>query len=131
MKLNLRTFTAQLPKGGVKRLNNKYFPEHLRSFLFVVLLILAGILLQLLVFLNKKYSQAKVNYQKTLKNYTYWSSVASQYPNIPDILYNAGVSAIAMGREDVALGYLNKAIQIDPLFAKAIELRDSLIGNKK
>ncbi len=131
MKLNLRTFTAQLPKGVVKRLNNKYFAEHLRSFLFVVLLILAGILLQLLVFLNKKYSQAKVNYQKTLKNYTYWSSVASQYPNIPDILYNAGVSAIAMGREDVALGYLNKAIQIDPLFAKAIELRDSLIGNKK
>ncbi len=61
----------------------------------------------------------------------YWSSVASQYPNIPDILFNAAVSAMTMGRNDVALAYLNKSIQIDPLFTKAITLRNLLTENKK
>ena len=131
MQINLRTFTAILPKELIKKLNNKYFAEHLRSFLFVVLVILAGILLQLLVFLNKRYNIAEIKYQKTLKNYMYWSSVASQYPNIPDILFNAAVSAMTMGRNDVALAYLNKSIQIDPLFTKAITLRNLLTENKK
>lgn len=131
MNINLRKITALLPKEAARKLNNRYFAEHLRSFLFIVFVLIAGILLQLLVFLNGKYKKVQNNYEKTLKTYVYWSSVASQYPNIPDILYNASLSALTMGREDVALSYLNKSIQIDPLFDKAIALRDLIIGNKK
>jgi hypothetical protein len=38
---------------------------------------------------------------------------------------------MTMGRNDVALAYLNKSIQIDPLFTKAITLRNLLTENKK
>jgi len=60
------------------------------------------------------------------KNYSYWESLAEQYPNEPDILFNAGKSAYENGRKEAALKFIEKALQMDPLFEKAIDLKKEL-----
>lgn len=50
-----------------------------------------------------------------------------QYPNIPDILYNASLSAFNIGQKQQAIEYIEKAIEIDPLFNKAYQLRKEIL----
>lgn len=76
-------------------------------------------MLQILVALNNRYDKVRNIYAHKSSEYQYWSSVASQYPNIPDILYNASVSAFNFGKKTEANEYLIRAIKIDPLFKKA------------
>jgi tetratricopeptide (TPR) repeat protein len=56
--------------------------------------------------------------------------VVTQFPNIPDVLYDAALSAYNTGRVDEALHYLNKAIQLDPLFKKAQEFRKEIMTGR-
>lgn len=84
--------------------------------LLIMVLFLAGFILE-----NKKEIKSIKD-----KNYLYWESVASQYPNEPDVLFNAGKSAYESGRKDVALKLIEKALQIDPLFEKALELKKEI-----
>lgn len=93
-----------------------------------MLVISAGILLQFLVYLNQKSIAAEKEYDAKMKEFSYWSSVASQFPNIPDILFNASLSAFETGNTSEALHLIDKALNIDPVFKKAQDLRDEIIG---
>lgn len=126
MKNNLRTITAYLPKGIRNSFASGQVGYRLSSFFFLLFLIIAGILLQTLVFLNAKTGTAKREREIKDKDYSYWSSVASQYPAIPDILYNAALSALNDGRKKEAMEYIDKALRLDPLFKKAIELKNEI-----
>lgn len=126
MKYNLRTITALLPKATKKYINSKHFFYNLRNFLFLFLVLLAGVLLQVLVMLQNKVVVAKNSYSERSKEYTYWSSVASQFPTIPDVLYNAAISSYNMGDREQAVQYLEQALHIDPLFKKAQEFKKEL-----
>lgn len=121
-----RRITALFPKKVLGYVTNRHVATHLRALLFIILVIGAGILLQILVYLNRKAINAKKEYAENAKQFQYWSGVALQYPNIPDILYNASVSALNVGKTPEAMRFLNKALQIDPLFNDALELRKSV-----
>ena len=84
--------------------------------LFIVFLSLAGLILE----------NAKEIKRNKDKSYQYWSSVAEQYPNEPDVLFNAGKSAYESGKKEIALKYIEKALQIDPLFEKALNLKQEI-----
>lgn len=105
-----RKITALLPKG---------IETHLRSFLFLFFVILAGAILQILVTLNGKYLEYRKNYAQKIEEYEFWSSVVRQYPNIPDVLFNASISAYNAGKKSESDEYIKKALRIDPLFKKA------------
>lgn len=123
----LRKITALLPKGYRKYVSHRYLAYYLRNFLFLFFLILAGFLLQILVNLENRYDNERKNYALKSKEYHYWSSVAMQFPNIPDILYNTALSALNSGNKSEALDFVNKALQVDPLFRKAQELRIEIL----
>lgn len=126
-KNNSRKINALLPLPAI----NKYIIKrnvavYLRNYLSIVLffqvilvimvLFLAGFILE-----SEKELQAVRD-----KNYQYWTSVASQYPNEPDVLFNAGKSAYENGKKADAIKFVEKAIQIDPLFEKAIKLKQEI-----
>lgn len=108
--------------------NPKHVAHNLRNFLFLVLVLIAGILLQLLVFLNNKVRTTQKDFEARYAKFEYWRQVATQYPNIPDILYDAALSAYNVGNAQEAINYLNKAIQLDPLFQRAQELKKEITG---
>lgn len=128
MNVYFRKITALLPKKLVKNITNSYVVSHVRTILFVMLVIGAGILLQMLVYLNQRTIIAKKDYEVKIKEFNYWSSVASQFPNIPDILYNASLSALSIGKTKEALRLIDKALIIDPVFKKARDLRNEIVG---
>ena len=84
-------------------------------------------MLQILVNLNSRYELSKIEYQKKIDEYKYWNGVVSQFPNIPDILFNASLSALNAGKKEEALRNIEKALQIDPLFKKALELKREIV----
>ena len=124
----LRKFTALLPKSIIRNkvINRKYLVVYLRDFLFLVLVVQIGVFLQVLVILNQKYTNMKAKHNEKVKAEKYWQSVAFQYPNAPDILFNAAKSSYDAGNSKNAREYIDKAIRIDPLFVKAHELRDEM-----
>ncbi len=127
MKKYFRTITALLPKSLKKHVLKKRVILHVRDFLFVFLALLIGVLLQILVILNNKYVVARREFEGKRAEYSYWETVVLQYPQIPDILYNAAVSALAFNRQEEALDYLNRALRIDPLFQRAEKLRKFIL----
>lgn len=123
MNLFFRKITALFPSEFLGNIKNRHVAANLRALLFFILVICAGILLQILVYLNQKVVLAKKEYEYNIKQFRYWNEVVLQFPNIPDILFNASVSALNVGKKSEALQYLDRAIQIDPLFREARELR--------
>jgi len=123
---NLRRITAQLPKAFKKYFLGGQIAYRLSSFFFITFIILAGILLQTLVFLSGKTISAREQFESRGKDFQYWSSVASQYPTIPDVLYNASLSALNDNRKKEAIEYIDKALHLDPLFKKATELKNEI-----
>jgi tetratricopeptide (TPR) repeat protein len=126
-----RTFTALLPKGTKRYISKSLMASYLRNFFFLFFVIFVGIILQLLVFLNREYILAKQIYEKRSSDFHYWTSIAEQYPNMPDILFNASVSAYNVGQKTIALNYLDKALQLDPLFEKARIFKGEIFGVQK
>lgn len=109
--------------------DKKHVAHNLRNLLFFVLVCVAGILLQLLVFLNNKVRVSQKDFEVKHANFVYWSRVVTQYPNIPDILYDAALSAYNIGKIGEATNYLNRAIELDPLFKKAQDLKREIVGD--
>ncbi|MDO8269426.1 MAG: hypothetical protein Q7T54_02010 [Candidatus Levybacteria bacterium] len=130
MKKYHRIITDLLPKKIRKWVNKRYFAIYLRDFLFIFFVLLIGVLLQLLVILNGRYMEVRKLFFENNEKYYYWNSVASQFPYIPDILYNAALSSFAVGKGSEAMQLINKAIQIDPLFEEAVKLRNQMRENK-
>ncbi len=115
----LRKITALLPDRFGKYISPRYLSFYIRNFLLVFFLFTAAILIQVLSFMYTRYEMTKSVAQARMQEYKYWSSVVDQFPNIPDILYNAALSSYNAGKKEEALKNLEKALLIDPLFKKA------------
>lgn len=113
-------------KGAHKYVYNRQLAVNVRNFLVVFLIILIGVLLQTLVFVNGRYNQVRAEFYDRQEEYRYWTNVVQQYPTVPDVLYNASLSALRVGDKDEALGFIKKAINIDPLFEKAYLLQNEI-----
>jgi len=74
--------------------------------------------------LANSYQGEKIRQEK----FYYWISKVEEFPNSPDVLYNAAVTAISVGKNETALKLLNKAIEYDPQFTEAKDLRGELIN---
>lgn len=81
-------------------------------------------MLTLLLFLLNNLASRRVgSYVYLTDQYEYWRETAAQYPQSPDILYNAAVSAYKLGFEGEAKSYITKALIVDPLFIEAKQLQ--------
>lgn len=134
MKKYYRRIAALLPKGTrkgkkVKLFNKVYFVFYLKDFLFLVLAVQAFVLIIALFMLNQLYEQKKQKFDQREQKYIYWSKVSGEYPNAPDVLFNAAKSSYEFGETDKALSYIDKALKIDPLFIQGQKLQTE-IGNK-
>ena len=122
-KNNSRKISALSPKDLFKKhVIKRKVAIHIRNYLLLILFFQATLLVAILFFLGFLL-QEKVSIRGIKeKDYLYWSSVADQYPNQPDILFNAAKSSYENGEKSKASEYVKKALQIDPLFEKAQKL---------
>lgn len=126
-----RKIAALLPKDLLKkgkRVFSKGFFHSLAQFLFLVLLFQVLLLIVMLFLLRNEYKEKRREFAVRQEEQIYWIRVAGQYPNAPDVLYNAALSSKNVGREREAIFYLDKAIKLDPLFMEARLLRKSIVN---
>ncbi len=70
--------------------------------------------------------------QKTRQDrFVFWMERVEEYPNSPDVLYNAAIAAIELNKKETALKLVNKSIVLDPLFSNAINLQEEIISDAK
>lgn len=112
-----RRITERLPKG---------LSEHMKQFFIFLLSATALVFICLLVFLFFKYQTALDERKKVSDSLLYWEDVVKHNPNLPDAYYNSAVYSIELGENNAAVGFLNQAIELDPSFGKAIELKKQI-----
>lgn len=127
MTLHYRNINALFPKKLRKYIKKSHLAFHLRNFFLIVFGLTALIQIQMLFGLGMEHKSLLKERDKRLREYDYWVSAANQFPNIPDILYNASVVSLNVGKEERALSFLDKTLRIDPLFEEAQKLRDKLV----
>lgn len=77
--------------------------------------------------LNNTYTGQRI----TQERFYFWMEKVEEYPNSPDVLYNAASAAVLVGKKETALKLLQKSLRQDPLFKDAKVLRDSIIAESK
>jgi tetratricopeptide (TPR) repeat protein len=73
------------------------------------------------------YSDARAERLAAQDNYSYWNEVAVKQSNSPDAYYQAAVYAVALGKNQQASELLQKALELDPGFKKASQLRKAIV----
>lgn len=76
-------------------------------------------------------SNSYLNQKEKQDRFFYWEKKVQEFPNSPDILYNAALSAVKVNKNETALKYLNQALTLDPLFDEAIILREEIVDNTR
>jgi len=61
------------------------------------------------------------------EKFFFWMEKVGEYPNSPDVLYNAAVSADSINKNETALKLLKKAVELDPLFIEAKDFQEEII----
>ncbi|HVT01556.1 MAG TPA: tetratricopeptide repeat protein [Patescibacteria group bacterium] len=116
---NYRKITEALPQG----------PDLASFFIFIF----AGSAIVLIFYLGLSffhYVNLLDGKKRVQDNLSYWESVVEDHPNLTDGYYNAAVYAVELGNKNKAIGYLDKALELDPSFDKAREL-EKRITNKE
>ncbi|HVZ66816.1 MAG TPA: tetratricopeptide repeat protein [Patescibacteria group bacterium] len=112
---NYRKITEGLPQGSDLV---KFF-----VFVFACSAVVSTIYLGLSFFQYTSMLDSKKRVQDSL---SYWESVVKDHPNLTDGYYNAAVYAVELGDKNKAIGYLDKALELDPSFEKAKALESKL-----
>lgn len=99
----------------------------LSIFLFLTLVVMLISIFVLQSVLTSSYSIEK---QKQ-NSFYYWMERVEEFPNSPDVLYNAAVSAYEIDKNETALRLLKNAIEKDPLFEDALKLQEKLVEEIK
>lgn len=108
-----RTITERLPQ------------DLFRFSLFFLCLSFVAFLL-FVVYLFQAYEKVKYERQGAIDSLSYWESVVLKQPNSPDAYYQAGIYAAKLGESQKAIGFLDKAVKLDPSFKKANSLSQQL-----
>lgn len=127
-KKNSRIITTLLPLIKIKNailapFTHQSIRKYLLRYGFIFLLAQSVILI---LAISQIYAVAMSNISKEVSKkvaYRQWISIAKEYPHSPDILYNAAVASVKLGQKKEALNYLEKALEIDPSFQDAINLK--------
>lgn len=122
-KLNIKPV---LKKKIGRHVQKEHFTIYMLNFVLSILIIQALISIIAIFALNNILVKAYFeNREKQSKAY-YWERVAEQYPYAPDVLFNTAKSVYEIGEKKKALNYIEKSLQIDPLFEKAQKLKQAI-----
>lgn len=105
-----------------------------RNLLILSTLFLLSTLVVMLfsLFILQNMLSTNYNSQKAKQDrFNFWIEKVEEYPNSPDVLYNASVSALEVNRDETALKLVNKAVILDPEFIEAINLQQEIISNAR
>lgn len=92
--------------------------------LFLILLFIFSLISAILLYYS--YGELSKKYGETVNSLDYWEKVVMDYPAFPDGYYNAAIFAGILGEKQKALGYLDKALKLDPDFEDAKELERAI-----
>jgi len=67
--------------------------------------------------------------KKQQERFSFWMEKIEEYPNSPDILYNAAVSAYDVKKYETALKLVKKAMILDPQFKEAENFEKDILKN--
>lgn len=109
-------------------------PEvHRNLLILLVLFLLATMIGMLFIFyilqnsLVSSYKLQKVQQAR----FTFWMEKIEEYPNSPDVLYNAAVSAYDVKKYETALKLVREALVLDPKFEAAQNFEKDILKNYK
>lgn len=91
-------------------------------FLLSILIIMLFSIFVLQNILTNSYLSQKEKQER----FFYWMEKVDEYPNSPDVLYNAAISAVEINKKETALKLLNEALIFDPLFLDARNLQEEI-----
>jgi len=113
-----------ISKSGLKR-------EHLSKNLLILmsLFLLSTLIVMLfsIFVVQSVLTSSYLSIKERQDRYDHWMGQVEEYPNSPDVLYNAAVSAVEVKKNETALNLLNKALIYDPLFEEAKDLQQEII----
>lgn len=92
-------------------------------FLLSILIVMLFSIFVLQNILTNSYLSQKEKQER----FFYWMEKVEEYPNSPDVLYNAAISANSIDKNETALNLLKKALTYDPLFIDAKNLQEEII----
>ena len=121
--VDYRKITEEFPQDLKKALKVKNIKSVFTNYSFVFLVVSLSILILYAVISYIDYSTTRAEWLKARDNFAYWQEVAEKQKNSPDAYYQAGVYAAELRDNRRALMYLNKALELDPGFEKAVELQ--------
>lgn len=128
--VDYRRITEALPQGVTthitKTLSDKELHAHFPRFIIFFLMSMFVFLVLYVGFSYIKYQEIRERRLEVSDNYDYWKDVVRDHPNLPDAYYNAGFYAYRLGDKISALDLLDRAIELDPSFDKALKLSRQL-----
>lgn len=102
--------------------------EQLKKIIATYFVVTCGLFLFLLFFVWQDYQGVLTTRRNELKLLEYWEVVLLSHPNYPDAYYQSSLHAARVGDKQKALEYINKALDLDPYFQRAEDLKKELIG---
>lgn len=129
LAIDYRKITEAFPQDLKKALKRKNIVKLLKgySMVFLSVSLLVFVLYAVVMFFN--YLSARSKWLKARDNFAYWQEVAEKQKKSPDAYYQASIYAAELRDNTSAVGFLNKAIELDPGFEKAKELR-AILGTR-
>jgi tetratricopeptide (TPR) repeat protein len=110
-----RKITESLPQGSD-------LVPHFLGYLTLFMALMAVLLTTYISLLALNLLEVKEQKTKATDNLAYWESVVRTHPNFTDGYYNAGFYSYILGDKGKAIGYVTKALKLDPNFEEAKEL---------
>ena len=129
-KINSRRITEAFPQDLKKALKIKNIKSVFTNYSFVFLVVSLSILILYAAISYINYSTTREEWLKARDNFAYWQEVSKKQANSPDAYYQTAIYAAELRDSSRALVYLNKALELDPGFQKAKELRSKILDTR-
>lgn len=75
---------------------------------------------------HQKWTNTQEIRRREEKKLEWYEGILRKYKDFPDAYYNAALHAAKLGKKEKARGYIKKALEYDPGFTKAEELKQAI-----
>ncbi len=117
-------FVLLLTKHGFK---NEQVNKNLLILLSLFLLSTLIVMLFSIFVLQNVLTSSYLSQKEKQEKFFFWIEKVEEFPNSPDVLYNAAVVSVEVEKHETALKLLKKAIDFDPQFDEAKNLQKEII----
>lgn len=125
-----RRITEAFPQDLKKALKIKNIKSVFTNYSLVFLVVSLSILILYAAISYIDYSTTREEWFKARDNFAYWQEVAEKQKNSPDAYYQTAIYAAELRDKSRAVEYLTKALELDPGFKKAKELREEILDTR-